>query len=98
MRRETRGQSAYALEAEIHRSGRRGFNADEAVNTNDLATLLHEAIDQLPERRREILRLRWQQLSYAEIASTLGISVKTVEAQVTRAFQTLREFLEPMIR
>jgi RNA polymerase sigma-70 factor (ECF subfamily) len=97
-KREARGQSAYALEAEIHRSERRAFSADNEVTTNDLSKLLSEAIDKLPERRREILRLRWQQLTYAEIASTLGISVKTVEAQVTRAFETLRENLGPVVR
>jgi RNA polymerase sigma-70 factor (ECF subfamily) len=97
-RRETRGQGTYAREAEITGTGSRGFAADEEMMAGELSLILRRAIDRLPERRREILRLRWQQLSYAEIASTLGISVKTVEAQVTRAFETLRESLGPIVR
>jgi RNA polymerase sigma-70 factor (ECF subfamily) len=98
VRREMRGQDTYAREAEITGTGSLAFAADEPMMASELSLLLCRAIDQLPERRREILRLRWQQLSYAEIASTLGISVKTVEAQVTRAFETLRESLGPIVR
>jgi RNA polymerase sigma-70 factor (ECF subfamily) len=97
MRREMRGQIAYAREAAIAESGVHRTGSDEQVIKNDLAVILRHAIEELPERRREILRLRWQQLSYAEIASILGISVKTVENQVTHAFETLRERLAPIV-
>jgi RNA polymerase sigma-70 factor, ECF subfamily len=97
-RRETHGQWMYAREVVIAATGNRGHAADEEMFARELSLILRQAIDRLPQRRREILRLRWQQLSYAEIASTLGISIKTVEAQVTRAFETLRESLGPVIR
>jgi RNA polymerase sigma-70 factor, ECF subfamily len=96
--RETHGQGAYAREAVITATGSRAFAADEDVLAGELSLILRQAIDSLPQRRREILRLRWQQLSYPEIARTLGISIKTVEAQVTRAFETLRESLGPVVR
>lgn len=64
---------------------------------NDLAAALHDAIDTLPERRRHIVLLRARHLSYLEIAEALGISVKTVEAQITRAFHTLRDRLKPWV-
>ncbi|MGV3508527.1 MAG: sigma factor-like helix-turn-helix DNA-binding protein [Sphingobacteriaceae bacterium] len=36
---------------------------------------------------------RYEQLSYKDIASRLGISVKTVEAQMTKALKHLRGWL-----
>jgi RNA polymerase sigma-70 factor (ECF subfamily) len=96
--RETRGQGLYAREAVIEATSGRALGPEDDVLAGELSLILREAIDSLPQRRREILRLRWEQLSYSEIARTLGISVKTVEAQVTRAFETLREFLGPVIR
>jgi len=82
----------------IEATSGRALGPEDDVLAGELSLILREAIDSLPQRRREILRLRWEQLSYSEIARTLGISVKTVEAQVTRAFETLREFLGPVIR
>jgi RNA polymerase sigma-70 factor (ECF subfamily) len=53
---------------------------------------LHEAVTHLPARCREVFELsRVQGLRYAEIAETLGISVKTVEAQMGKALRILRE-------
>ena len=53
-----------------------------------------EAVLALPERRRMVVVLRWRhQMSYAEIASVLGISVKTVEVQMGRALASLRKQL-----
>ena len=52
------------------------------------------AIGELPERCREVFELsRVHGLRYAEIASALGISVKTVEAQMGKALRILRDRL-----
>jgi RNA polymerase sigma-70 factor (family 1) len=68
--------------------------ADEAVQAGELARTLHAAVNTLPERRRTVVILRWQhQMSYAEIAAVLGISVKTVEVHVGRALAFLRKHL-----
>jgi RNA polymerase sigma-70 factor (ECF subfamily) len=64
------------------------------VEAADLATALARGIDQLPERCRLIFTMsREQDLSYAEIARILGISVKTVETQMGRALKALRSRL-----
>jgi RNA polymerase sigma-70 factor (ECF subfamily) len=61
---------------------------------DELLRDLNAAVGALPERRREIFVLhRVNGLSYAEIASVLGISVKTVENQMGRALDRLRKAL-----
>lgn len=55
--------------------------------------LLNEALDVLPPKCRDIFLLsRREGLKYREIASTLGLSEKTVENQMTKAIKLLREF------
>jgi len=54
-----------------------------------------EALDTLPERRREIFVLvRFHHLSYRETAETLDLSPQTVANQVSLAMQDLRSALE----
>jgi RNA polymerase sigma-70 factor, ECF subfamily len=67
---------------------------DEVMYARELAEAFRLAIGQLPERCRAVVILRWEQhLSNLEIARALGISVKGVEAHVTRALGLLRERL-----
>jgi len=57
-----------------------------------LETALHQAIDRLPEKCRIVFALsRFERLSHREIADQLGISVKTIENQITKAMRLLRE-------
>lgn len=61
----------------------------------DINNTLREAIDKLPERCREVFMLsKMEELSNKEIAERLGISVKTVEVQMTKALSRLRKELE----
>jgi RNA polymerase sigma-70 factor (ECF subfamily) len=67
---------------------------DEELQASELTAVLREAVNKLPERRRIVVVLRWQQqMSYAEIAGVLGISVKTVEVQMGRALAFFRRQL-----
>jgi RNA polymerase sigma-70 factor (ECF subfamily) len=60
----------------------------------ELERAIRAAVDALPERCREVFVLsRLHGLRYAEIAATLDISVKTVEAQMGKALRVLRERL-----
>jgi RNA polymerase sigma-70 factor (ECF subfamily) len=60
---------------------------------------VRRAIDGLPDRCREIFEMsRTRGLKYAEIAIALGISIKTVEAQMGKALRILREELRPWIK
>jgi RNA polymerase sigma-70 factor (ECF subfamily) len=56
---------------------------------------LYDAIEKLPEDIREIFKLsRFSDMSYAKIAEKKSISVKTVEAKMSRAIKTLRHLLK----
>jgi RNA polymerase sigma-70 factor (ECF subfamily) len=58
---------------------------------NDLKQKVQEAMGNLPERCRTIFQLsRFEELKYKEIAYQLGISVKTVEAQMGKALKIMR--------
>jgi len=72
--------------------------ADARLEADEVAELLRAAVAALPERRRLVITLRWQhQLSNPEIAEVLGISVKGVEIQYSRALADLRRSLDPRI-
>ena len=68
--------------------------ADAELEAAELAEQLRVVVAELPERRRLVVILRWQhQLSNPEIAQILGISVKGVEMQFSRALADLRRRL-----
>ena len=64
----------------------------------ELREAIGQAIAELPPRTREVfLMSRERHLTYGEIAEQLGISVKAVEANMTRALRQLRERLAPYL-
>lgn len=70
------------------------FAADEGTAEQEVMVAVQEAINRLPPRCREIFLLsRDGGLTYAEIARSLEISVKTVETQMGRALKSLRASL-----
>ena len=59
---------------------------------------LQDAIAALPARCRLVFTLsRQQDLTYVEIATALGLSVKTVETQMGRALRALRDRLRHLV-
>ncbi|MDR1555687.1 MAG: RNA polymerase sigma-70 factor [Tannerellaceae bacterium] len=61
----------------------------------ELENLINRALGKLPGRRLRIFQMhRFEGKKYAEIASDLSLSVKTVEAEMTKALQTLRKEIE----
>lgn len=75
-------------------------SAEIGVRERELGDAIDAAVGALPERCRLVFLLsRDHDLSYAEIADTLELSVKTVETQMGRALRSLRraltDFLTP---
>ena len=69
-------------------------NASGKAELGELEIRLKQALDELPEQCRAIFQLsRFGGLKYREIAEQLDLSVKTVEAQVSRALKELRNKL-----
>jgi len=65
---------------------------DDILEYKELEEALKQTINRLPERCRHIFNLhRMNGLKYKEIAATLSVSVKTVEADMTKAYKTLRK-------
>lgn len=65
-----------------------------SLEIDELNRLIQEAISALPDKCREVfLHSRQESLSNQEIADKMGISVKTVEAQITKALKRIRKYL-----
>jgi RNA polymerase sigma-70 factor (ECF subfamily) len=77
-----------------------GFNPGQGMDDNPLETLelqkkIDDSIEAMPPERKKIFLLsREEGLKYREIADKLGISIKTVEAQMGKALKFLREELK----
>lgn len=70
------------------------LDIQQDLELRELAATIQRAIDTLPPRQREVLRLRWQEhMSYEEIGRTMGISPKTVAIHLSRGLQHLRKAL-----
>lgn len=67
---------------------------DEALDAFEVGTALRRALDELPERQRQVFLLRrWQGMSVEETASALGISGGSVKTHLSRATSALRGHL-----
>lgn len=64
---------------------------EDLYTTQELESLLNQALDKLPEQVASTFRMnRFDGKTYVEIAEEKQISVKTVEAYMTRALKFLR--------
>jgi RNA polymerase sigma-70 factor (ECF subfamily) len=71
---------------------------NSGLETSELEREIEMAIQLLPEKCRMVFELsRKEDLKYAEIAQKMGISIKTVEAQMSKALSSLREHLKEFL-
>jgi len=67
----------------------------EQLEYKELEMVIEMTLSKLPERRLRIFQMhRDEGMKYAEIASALSLSVKTVEAEMTKALHLLRKNIE----
>ncbi len=65
------------------------------LEESELKNKLEKAINNLPEKQRVVFMMsRFENQTYKEIASLLGLSVKAVERRMHLALQSLRDVLK----
>lgn len=68
--------------------------ADEHLLISELEQSIRNGIESLPPACKDVFLLsRYEALSYKEIAQMLDISIKTVEAQMSKALRILRKYV-----
>lgn len=71
---------------------------DQVIEAEELAEAAERAIRALPERRRDVFVLgHFHDLSYREIADTLGMTPRTVANHMSLALRDLRAALRPFL-
>lgn len=74
------------------------YYPDKDLIRRERSDLIRTAIDDLPERYREVIMLRHtEELSYEEISDQLGVPIGTVKARLFRAREMLNQFLKDKI-
>ena len=73
-------------------------NLETKLSAKELEKRIAGIISKMPQRRQEIFNLsRLEKLSNQEIASRLGISIRTVEKHIENALMDLRKHLNVSI-
>ena len=71
------------------------LSPQEILEYRELENMITNTLHKLPERRREIFIMhRMNGKKYREIAAFYAISLKTVEAEMTKAYHALRQGIE----
>ena len=87
-------QSTFEMELNLKLQSLDRFD-ESFFSEESIENLVREAIDSLPERCREIFLLsRTEGLRYREISERLGLSVNTIESQMSIALKKLKSKLK----
>jgi len=71
-----------------------GWDSSDKMIEIELEEKINKALDSLPEKCRQIFTMsRFEDKKYKEIAEELGISIKTVETQMSKALKMMKESL-----
>jgi RNA polymerase sigma-70 factor (ECF subfamily) len=72
-----------------------GFDAIRA----EMDSIVTDAVRHLPEQQRTVVVLRiWNNMSYRDIAETVGVTETTIRSHTHHALASLRETLEPKVK
>ena len=92
-----RVREGYATYQRLH-AATEAAPADEPLALQDLADALAASLHQLPEKTREVFRLRrFEKYTVAEIAEHLQLSTKAVEYHLTKSCRILRLSLREFV-
>ncbi len=82
-------------EAVLSEESKDASSPHQQLEYKELEAVIDKTIRKLPERRQKIFQMhRFKGMKYGEIALALSLSVKTVEAEMSKALQTLRKEIE----
>lgn len=71
---------------------------NDQIATDEIQSRINMALNKLPPKCREIFEMsRYEDMKYKDISEKLGISVKTVEVQMSKALKILRHELGDLI-
>lgn len=84
---------------DISFTGKEPSVTERRMEEDELEALLNRALDKLPPKCHAIFCLsRYDGMKHREIAEHLGISIKTVEAQIAIALDRLKQDLMPYLK
>ncbi len=87
-------RNRYAAEKLTGMTNAEPFTQAEWTTTRELQRVVNKTLESLPERTRTIFIMnRFEGMTYRQIAETLSISVKTVEANMSKALLALKDKL-----
>ena len=66
------------------------------IEDKELRKEIHDAINELPDKCKEVFKLSYLHMKNKEIADILGVSLRTVEAHMYKALKYLRGRLDPL--
>jgi len=98
--RKRKGKETYSIDNEDEETGLSlqikdtAPDASEKVMQQETVSEVRKAIDKLSEEHKMVIILRdIQDLSYEEVADTLGINVGTVKSRLARARKNLKDII-----
>jgi RNA polymerase sigma-70 factor (ECF subfamily) len=75
-----------------------GLMPTRRLDKSELRDVVRQAVAQLSERQRlAVLLSKFEEMSYADIAETMGMSAQAVKSLLSRARENLRQMLTPYI-
>ncbi|MDQ3392918.1 MAG: RNA polymerase sigma-70 factor [Bacteroidota bacterium] len=84
------------MEHELPQQG--DASIDQQVQYKEIQLVLEQTIDMLPPKCKAVfLLIKYEDMTYAEAAASLGISVKTVENQMGKALKHMREHMQEYV-
>jgi RNA polymerase sigma-70 factor (ECF subfamily) len=90
-------RTGYQLYLQVTAS-EKNTETEEVLALNDLTTALLAAVQDLPEKSREVFQLsRLEHYSIAEISVRVNLSEKTVEYHLTKSLKLLRRYLREFL-
>lgn len=75
----------------------RGESVEQRLERRELGRLIRRATDQLTERQRQVVSLRFDRgMKYVEIRDQIGCSIGTIKSRVHHAVRRIRQIIRDM--